>query len=314
MRSGPNCMDQVRSSCCTRPTGSPLRDALTYNRSPFHLISPLLRTLRTVTAAPYSGELIRARIGPERGRVQQTRRSLSQGLVRPFVVVAVPEAVEGSPLSSPVGLWRSSRILVQCSVKSLKASILFGMSGLDPLWDYPKLDPPCGQRRKASQAHTGEGRAVVGADDPWKAVLPEGALQGALDLRAGRPLQTVACQQVTGHRILGSQGIDALSVSSAEPALQVNGPHVVRVLGVGKGLAPACSPTPSLAPPHQTRTTQNAARRAGGRPGHVGLNGTQPGHDLLRAPCGALALRLNDALSHLSGGGVGMMMRSSAQF
>ena len=91
--------------------------------------------------------------------------------MRPLDVVAVPEVDEGSPLSSPVGLWRRSRLRLQGSVKPLKASVLLRVSRLDPLRHYPQLDPPCGQRREATQSDAGERRAVVGPDDPGKAVL-----------------------------------------------------------------------------------------------------------------------------------------------
>ena len=80
------------------------------------------------------------------------------------------------------------------------------------------------------------------------------------------------------------RGIYPHSVIRAEPAFQVDGPHVIGVPGVGKGLAPTCSPTSPLAPPHQTRTVQYGARSAGGRQGQVGIDGMQPGDYLLRGP------------------------------
>ena len=55
MTSGPNWIVQSRSSCWTKPTGSPVRASLRWILSPFHLISPLLRTFRTVTPTSYSG-------------------------------------------------------------------------------------------------------------------------------------------------------------------------------------------------------------------------------------------------------------------
>ena len=129
-------------------------------------------------------------IGAKRGRVESGGRSLPEGLVGPLDVVAVPEAVESPTLSSPVGLRRRSRLGLQGSVKPLQTPVLLGVSGLDPLWHYPQLDPPCGQWREASQPHTSEGRPVVGADDVGQAVLSESPIQYALNLWAGGPLQT----------------------------------------------------------------------------------------------------------------------------
>ena len=94
-------------------------------------------------------------------------------------------------------------------MKPLQTPVLLGVSGLDPLWHYPQLDPPCGQWREASQPHTSEGRPVVGADDVGQAVLSESPIQYALNLWTGGALQTVAHQQVTGHGVLGRQGINA---------------------------------------------------------------------------------------------------------
>ncbi len=198
-------------------------------------------------------------------------------------------------------------------MKPLQTPVLLGVSGLDPLWHYPQLDPPCGQWCEASQPQTSEGRPVVGADDVGQAVLSESPIQYALNLWTGGALQTVAHQQVPRHGVLGRQGINAHSIVGPEPALEVDGPDVVGALGVGKGFAPACSPTSSLVPPYQTSTVQYAAGRGGGRPGHVGIDLTQPSDYLLRAPCGTGALLLDDALSYLCGCGVGVVMRSPAQ-
>ena len=79
-------------------------------------------------------------------------------------------------------------------MKTLDASILFGVSGLDAFGYDPELDPPCREWGEAAQTHTGEGRTIVGAYGPRDAVLSEDPLQRALDVRAGRAVQSVAYQ------------------------------------------------------------------------------------------------------------------------
>ena len=232
--------------------------------------------------------------------------------MRPLDVVAVPEAVESPPLSSPVGLWRCSRLRLQGSVKPLKASVLLGVSGLDPLRHYPQLDPPCGQRREASQSDAGERRAVVGPDDPGKTVLPKARSSERLTSGPVGAIQTVAYQQVPGHRVLGRQGSMRIpSPVRNQPLRSMDHTSLgcwawakgsLQLVALRRRLRRLTRPARSSMP----LAVLGMARARRARPNAAG-------DDLLRAPCGALALRLNDATGHLCGCGVGVVMRGSVQ-
>ena len=56
---------------------------------------------------------------------------MPQVLVWPLNVVSVPEAVEGSPLSLPVGLWRRRGLRLEGPMESLDASVLFVLEQSD---------------------------------------------------------------------------------------------------------------------------------------------------------------------------------------
>ena len=137
-------------------------------------------------------------------------------------------------------------------MESLEAPVLFGPSRLDAFGDDTQLDPPYGQRREAAQAGTGEGRAVVGADNPGKAVLAEGSLQDAPGLRAGGALQPFADEEVAGRCVLGGERVYARPVARTEPSLEVDGPDVVGAPGVCEGLVPWGGPATAFASLDQT--------------------------------------------------------------
>ena len=194
------------------------------------------------------------------------------------------ERLEGSLLLQPVGLGRPGCPRLQRPVKPLQPPVLFRMSRLDTLWEDPQLDPPHGQGRQSPQSHAGKGRAVVGADGPGKAVLPEGPLQNRVHLRPPRLAQPVARQEIPGGGVLHGKGIDSQPIPRAKPALEVDAPQVVGLLPLDKGLAPRRRPAASLAPAHQPGPVQQVPSRAGSWPGDPRLTSLQPGYQFLGAP------------------------------
>ena len=150
----------------------------------------------------------------------------------------MPEAVERPLLPPGVGPWRGRGLRLKGAMQPLEAAVLFGTAWLYALGHNPQLDPPYGQRREAAQANAREWRSIVAAYHPGQTVLPECAFERAPCLRASRTFQPVAYEQVPRRGILCRYGIDARAVDRAEPALEVDGPHVVGLDGVREGFTP----------------------------------------------------------------------------
>ncbi len=159
---------------------------------------------------------------------------LPQGLVRPLGVVDMPEAVERPLLPPGVGPWRGRGLRLKGAMQPLEAAVLFGTAWLYALGHNPQLDPPYGQRREAAQANAREWRSIVAAYHPGQTVLPECAFERAPCLRASRTFQPVAYEQVPRRGTCAVMG-SMRAVDRAEPALEVDGPHVVGLTASEKG-------------------------------------------------------------------------------
>ena len=232
MMSGPNCIDQVLSSCCTRPT-------LAYERlAQVHQASlPLDLSVVADHAHGDLGSVLRRtdapRVGPHRRRVQAGRRHLPERLVRSLVVVAVPEAVEGTALTPAVGMRRRGGLGLERPVQPLKATVLPGCPGSMRSGMIPSLThhTDSGERLPSPTLANGTPLSVRW---PWEGRTPG---SGSSTRLASRPLgrSSLTHQQIPRCRVLHSQRVDPCPVCGAEPPLEVDRPHVVWPLGPEKG-------------------------------------------------------------------------------
>ena len=238
---------------------------------------------------------------------------LAQGFMGPFLVVAGTKGVEGSLLPLPGTLGRTGCLRLQRPMESLQPPVLFRMSGLNALWEDPQLKPPHCQGRQSAQTYAGKGWTVVATDGSREAVLPEGSLQNLSHLRTSwlTPPRGI-CWCATGG-VSHGQRVDAHSVPSAKPTLEVDTPQVVGLLRWCKGLAPRRCPATSLAPSNQPSTVQQVPNRAWGRPGNRGFPVLQPGYQLFGPPGRVCLPGHNQALRYRPLHLIGMLVGGPAQ-
>jgi hypothetical protein len=97
-------------------------------------------------------------IGPRRGLVQQSRRLLSQRLVRSLIVVDRAERAEPLLLRCQTGGWRRRRFLVERAVHPLVAPVL--LAGVTVLGSQTGLNGACGELYPARMRTSGYGFAT----------------------------------------------------------------------------------------------------------------------------------------------------------
>src|SRR5580700_3758948 len=117
-----------------------------------------------------------------------------QGGMRPLLIVFLTKPIEGLLLGAQVVVRRLRGLLLQGPVHPLMSSVLRRFAGRDPLRVNPQTNPPHAQLRKASDAGTGEGGAVIHSNPFRQSVLAEGGRKQSLYVRRVGMLQPLATQ------------------------------------------------------------------------------------------------------------------------
>src|SRR5262245_14629796 len=227
--------------------------------------------------------------------VERAGCTLIQSLMRPFVIV-VANPARGAPLLS-AGVscgWRGDLGLIN-SMHLFMSRVILRLawtSELDPDFQCQK---PCRQSGQIQRSIASEGAAVVHANDFGLAV----AYKKSLKIAPYR-LMFVGQQTNTQHeateQIAHGQWIHALSIASAKPTLEIDGPNVVgrrwdRQWTARKPWSPA---RPSAARLRQFQTLQPIGNRAHFWQGGAWMLVSESDVDLLGSPSGMFAPRLGD--------------------
>jgi hypothetical protein len=159
--------------------------------------------------------------------VDRSRGLLSEGLMGPFEVVLLAERVEASLLGLEVARRWTGSLGLESSVHPLMSTVLFRVGGFDELRVDPEADPPDGESREAPQRGGGEGHAVIGTDDPRKAVLLEEAQENRLcQANRGRRESLTAKEKPT-VAVDEGQGEAIDPIPRPELPLEVGSPNIV---------------------------------------------------------------------------------------
>src|SRR5215813_7156691 len=211
------------------------------------------------------------RVGPRRRLIQQSRRLLSQRLVRPLRVVDRTEVVEPLLLCRQTGGRRRCRLLVERAVYPLVPAILLRLAGPDPLGPDAQLDPPHRQPRQSADPGRGKRRAVIRTDRLRQAMLLEGRREDRPHILLVGPRHRLTAQQVTAVRVGQGKRITAPAVGGAEPPLEIGAPHVVGRAHCRKRLGIRRTPPTLAQPAGHTLASQPLPDRAGRRHRQLGM-------------------------------------------
>ena len=163
--------------------------------------------------------------------VEGGRRPAVQGLVRPLVIVEVAAGGEGPLPQRQIGARRPDRLAFERLVHPLVRSVLLGLGREGPLVLDAQAAPPHVEPGEAVDAGGAKGHAVVGADRPRQAVLPEEPFEDRAHLLALRSEQAVASQEVAGVLVGDRQRVAVHAIAGAEVALEVGGPETIGLRG-----------------------------------------------------------------------------------
>ena len=222
------------------------------------------------------------------------------------------ETIQLALLTAPVG--GRLHLLLQGAVHALVPPVLLRVSGLDALVRDAELGPPHGQPRQASNGRAGKRRTVIGAYRPRQPILAEGGFKdGSYALRVGL-LHRLAAQKITAPGIGDGQRIDAPSIATLEPALEIGAPDAVRLHRMRQRLGVRLGPATLLARHDQSGTLDDLAHRAGCRPRSSRLISLQNPLQLARTPAHVRLAQLQHCALDCGSRLVGMLLRSPVQF
>ena len=215
------------------------------------------------------------------------------------VVEVLAEAVEADLLPARTRGRRFGRLGLQGPMHALVPPVLLGLARLDALQRDAGLDPADRQTRQSARARSGERCPVVRADGQRQAVALEELLDRHTD-RVGPGRDDDTGQKETAVGVADGQRVAAFAVAGAEPALEVDAPHIV---GCGDGTeGPPGRGNTTTAPSagdHQPFRTQQIAHRAGRRPHRLGALSHQHCAQLARTPMGTLPAQSNNRFGQL---------------
>ncbi len=166
-----------------------------------------------------------ARVGARRSTIKRGWSGEVQGFVRPFVIVDGAEHVKGPLLLGERRLGRACGVFFQRAMQPLVPAVLLRLAGIDPLGAHAKLDPPHGKPRKPARADRSERRPVVRADRKRQTELAKRRVEGVPHAIPVGLSHGLAAQEIAAHRVADRQGIAALTLAGAKPALEVGAPH-----------------------------------------------------------------------------------------
>ena len=117
-------------------------------------------------------------INPRRRGVDLARAFHAERFVRSFVVELFDERVEPGLLLKEISAGGTRRLLFQCQVHALMASVLLGMAGPNAFDRDAEAQPPDGEAGELKQAvRRSEGNAVIRANRQGQAAFPEQAFE-----------------------------------------------------------------------------------------------------------------------------------------
>ena len=240
------------------------------------------------------------------------RRLHPQGLVRPQLIVLVPEPLQGPLLGPQRRFGRLRHGLLERFVHSLMAGVFLRMTQTDSLRPDPEPHPPDRQPRQASQSHAGEGRAIVGTNRPGQSVLPKGPLELRPHMPIRDTLRPVAVQQIPAHPVRDRQRVDPAAITGLEPALEVRRPDVVGADALMPRAFIARRPPTHSARLRQAVTLQNLPGRTLRRPLLLGVFALQPRQQLARSPLGMALTQSDNPRFNRRRRQIGMLLRGAA--
>src|SRR5688572_9676193 len=136
--------------------------------------------------------------------------------MRPLVVVAAAEDVEGALLGPHRDARRARSLALQRPMEALEAAVLLRLAGPDPVRHDAETDPPDRKSRQAADTGRRERRAVVAADAGGQAVLAERRLEHLARPALVGVRQDLAAQKVAAVTVDESQRVTELAVGRAE--------------------------------------------------------------------------------------------------
>lgn len=163
---------------------------------------------------------------------------------------------------------------------------LLWVSRLDQLGRDAETDPPDREQRQAAERGGREGHAVVGADDPREAEFLEEAHEDRPGIQVSGGVEPLAAQEKTADAIHNGERITIEPVSSAELALEVSRPDLVR-FGHGSVGAPWVSRTGAASAfGDQAGPREDVAASASRRPFPIGVVWGENLEELFHSPAG----------------------------
>src|SRR6185369_4290442 len=157
-----------------------------------------------------------------------------------------------------------------------------------------------------------EGRSIVGAHQFRHAIFPKRCNEPRLDRFSSRePSHRLAPQQVPAVAVANGQRVTTLSISGTKMALEICTPYLIGLLTMYqrpfRGYRSPTSPDFSAQAPARQHITHSALRGTRWQIQQLGV-------DFGRSPQRLFGLPFKNALFHLPGYRMGLVMRRSGQF
>jgi hypothetical protein len=165
------------------------------------------------------------------GSINFPWRQLPQSLVGPNLVVASDPSPGPPLLRSHIARRGSCRFGFEHPMHLFVRAILFWMPRSYELDLDSHGGPPSAQARKPRWPGRSERSAIVHADDLGIPVTPKQPQKNSTNRPPTLIAQQAYCQQVTTEQVANRQGLDPTSVLSSKPALEIDSPNLIALLG-----------------------------------------------------------------------------------
>lgn len=165
------------------------------------------------------------------GSINFPWRPLPQSLVGPNLVVTSDPSPGPPLLRSHIGRRGSCRFGFEHPMHLFVRPILFRMPRSYELDLDSQGGPPSAQARKPHWPGRSERSAIVHADDLGIPVTPKQPQKNSTNRPPTLIGQQAYSQQVTTEQIANRQGLDPASVLSSKPALEIDRPNLIALLG-----------------------------------------------------------------------------------
>ena len=191
-------------------------------------------------------------------------RPLPQSFVGPNLIVASDPSPGPPLLRSHIARRGSCRFGFEHPMHLFVRPILFWMPRSYELDLDSHGRPPCAQARKPRWPGRSERSAIVHADDLGIAVTPKQPQKNSTNRPPTLVGQQAYSQQVTTEQIANRQGLDPASVLSPKPALEIDRPNLIALLGhrqstSAQGRTSRRTPTTAAAQLHSLEPLANRA-------------------------------------------------------